>query len=120
MNFYNKLFGSTLILAGIVMAMPVHASERALTAEELHTMIRDIDVAFSGKGISGVTSYRTNGNVRTELSIGFSDEGKWWFDDNRICVRWERLKGGRASCFVIYEGANNTYRTSHGYTIRAL
>ena len=120
MNFYNKLFSSTLWLAAIVRAMPVHASERVLSAEELRAMITDIDVAFSGKGISGVTSYRMNGNVRTELTIGFSDEGKWWFDDNQICVRWQRLQGGRPSCFVIYEGDGNTYRTSHGYTIRAL
>lgn len=120
MNFYNKVFGATMMLASVAMAMPAHATDRALSANELTTMVSNMDIAFSSRFISGVTSYRLDGSARTELAIGVSDQGKWWLDGDQVCTQWQSLRNGDVSCVTIYQGDGDTYRTSNGFTIRAL
>ncbi|MBZ0217888.1 MAG: hypothetical protein K8F25_15120 [Fimbriimonadaceae bacterium] len=116
----GKFLGTALVLAGMTLAAPAWSADQPLSADELQSMITDVNVAFSGKGISGVSNYRLDGHVRTELNIGFSDEGKWWIDGSQVCEQWQRLRHGKPMCFMIYPESGGTYRTSHGYSVRAL
>ncbi len=120
MNNYNKMIGATLMLISAAIAMPAQSAEQPLSATELGTMMSDIDVAFSGKGFTGVMKYRANGSVSTELTFGFSDQGEWWLEENQICTKWQRMRSGRTACFFIYRAEGENFRTSTGYTIHAL
>jgi len=120
MTNYKKILGASIVLASIAFAMPAQSADPALTENELNLIVADVDIAFSSRWVSGVTSYRLDGSVRTELSIGISDQGKWWLDGNRVCTQWESLRRGRTNCITIFRGEDDTYRTSDGFTIRAL
>ena len=120
MTFSEKIIGAMLMSASITMAAPAYTAERALSAEELQTMITNASVEFSGWGLSGITSYGLDGRVSAELTIGISDEGVWWLEGNQVCTKWHRLRRGKASCFVIIHEGGEKYRTSHGYSISAL
>ena len=120
MNKRTKTFGAALVLAGMAFAMPAQSAERELSADQLNIIVADVDVEFSSRWISGVTRYSGDGTAKTELSIGISDQGQWWLDGNRVCTQWTRLRRGRTSCVTIILDDNDTYRTSDGFTIRAL
>lgn len=120
MNQSKKFLGAAFVFAGIAVSPPAWSADQPLSADQLQSMITDVNVAFSGKGISGVSSYRGDGRVQTELNIGVSDKGQWWIDGNQVCEQWQRLRHGKTLCFKIYQESGGTYRTSHGYSVRAL
>jgi len=120
MKNYERIFGAIMLLAGATMALPAHATERALSANELNAMVSNTEIAFSSRWVSGVTSYRQDGSARTDLAIGVSDHGKWWLNGNQVCTQWQRLRNGQANCVTIFQGDGETFRTSNGFIIRAL
>ncbi len=120
MNVSKKMTSAAILVASVLATMPAYAAEQPLSGEELQAMVTDVDIEFSGRGLSGVTSYRLDGTATTKLTIGFSDSGNWWLDGDQVCTRWERFRRGEASCFTVHPSEGNTYQTSSGFTIRAL
>lgn len=96
------------------------AGDTFLPGNELRELLNNRQVAFSGKGISGTTVYGADGQARTELMLGITDEGSWWIDGDQVCTQWSFLRGGRADCFYVERSEKNTYQTSSGFTVRAL
>jgi hypothetical protein len=120
MNNSKKMTSAAILVASVLATMPAYAVEQSLSGEELQAMVTDVDIEFSGRGLSGVTNYRLDGTATTKLTIGLSDHGNWWLDGDQVCTRWQRFRSGEASCFTVHPSEGNTYQTSSGFTIRAL
>ena len=69
-----------------------------------------LEKLYSGKTVVGTnsttgrgyqTKYNTDGSAI--LSSGsFTDSGKWWVENNAICLQWAIIKNGAKHCLQIY------------------
>ncbi len=67
-------------------------------------------------GVFGKIVFEKDGRVEmtTNLPGLPSDEGKWWFDDNRICTRWSAARDGEAKCYRLIDQGSGRFLTTGG------
>ena len=69
-----------------------------------------IKKVFSGNTVAGTANasghayqikFDTDGSA-TLSSGSFTDSGKWWVENNAICLQWAIIKNGAKHCLQIY------------------
>lgn len=104
-----------LLVAGCGMGPGAKIGQAVLRGGDIERLVRD--QTFAGKTAAGKPIeifYRRDGVVfirgRGSTDIPFQDSGRWWVQSDRLCTRYERVRGRRATCeWVTLRG--NDFRT---------
>ncbi len=106
--------GAFALLFWLAFAMPSRAGETAgvmpSAAIEQQVIGKRLDwKSLDGSlSIFGEITFFKDGKVvmSTNLPGLPADEGKWWFDQDRLCTRWAAARDGEAKCYhLIDQGA---------------
>jgi CubicO group peptidase (beta-lactamase class C family) len=83
-NFKELLERGTLTVRGMTPPGLVERSEKSFIV----SCFSDGNLSFFQGDVS--------------LKEGFEDTGKWWFEGNKFCNQWKRLRSGKKNCLYLF------------------
>src|SRR4051812_36550930 len=83
----------------------------SLTSDELKTEIVGKTCTWSNKGMSGVSTYSSNGAMQIVMGSNTVD-GKWKIKGNRMCDTVQK----KETCYTFTKTGDGTYKGSIGFT----
>ena len=75
-------------------------SAEPMSAEEITTAFAgNTSIGSSSRGMAYWVYRKPNGEQFIEMDSGWSDEGKWWIDDDgKLCSKWTKIRKGEPAC----------------------
>jgi hypothetical protein len=91
--------------------MPVPEIEKQVIGKKLGW--KSLDGSLD---VFGQITFTQDGKVvmTTNLPGLAADVGKWWFDNNQICTRWENARDGEAKCYHLIDQGSGRFMTTGG------
>lgn len=80
----------------------------------------EIQSILSGNSITGkgFTLYYDPGGEVRGIEGGSRDTGKWWAEEDKFCVQWNKWVGGKKLCMFIWQKGNKLHRENTAGTYK--
>lgn len=92
----------TIILTLLaVISLPKTAMPaEPMSAEEITTAIMgNTSIGANSRGMTYWVYRKPSGEQFIVMDSGWSDEGKWWIDDDgKLCSKWTKIRKGEPAC----------------------
>ena len=99
---------NSIALMSILLAMGGNAfAAQTLTADEIRRELIGSTMNMQDKnGLKGTVKHHKNGKSEVNIpSKKFSDKGSWRLKGNALCVKWQKVRGGKEGCFTFSKSA---------------